>query len=225
MSSNRPPTRRALPIFELFEAWKRDSWASANRQQSGRQNPYVNVSRLKTILLRTRKSKSFNDGRAHIWIFRSLKNDSGKSANQPHCWTAQPIFQLFEPWKSYSWPSANRPFCRTVLLLSERSAAWICHSLKLANRPPCISARYISECFAALKQNSWVSNISRSVTYQGSTTHTSTFRRLRTRFIRISKSKSFHDGTAHISTFRKLNKRFLSISKLNTGGKALPIFE
>ena len=108
----RPSCRTAIPVFEIFVAWKRNSWASAKRPSSR---------------IAMKISHRFAAWQRGFW----------ESLNQPNYWKPQPIIERFAHCKRDSCTSASRTTFRMVLVLFERFATRNHDFREIATRHNC----------------------------------------------------------------------------------------
>ena len=180
-SANQLHSWRALLIFEPFAASKRNSWTSANRTLCRRYYPYLNVSQPENVISEDHQIDPLQDGTAHIWTFRNLK-ELFQSINKstPFAESHSPYLTVFQP--EYAIPENQQidpvtgrhcPYLnvsQTENAISENQhynplEGWHCPYLTSRNRKrhswasaistTCRTTLPISERFVAWKRDSW----------------------------------------------------------------------
>ena len=107
----------ALPIFDSFATWIRDSWASANQ----------------TYILHSVQSLYSRMALQKPERFTAWKRNSREVCNRHAYNSALSIFERFADWKRDSWASADQHSCGSELPIHKCFAAWIRDSCAWAN--------------------------------------------------------------------------------------------
>ena len=123
---------------------------------AGRNNPYVNVSKPQNTIP-INKSRSLNDCTAHFWSFRCLKSRFLSISKSTLLMDSTAHISSFGTLKTLF---VN--ISKSTLLHDATAIIWTFRDLKMpflqtSNRPTWSSTLIIYECFAAWKQNSWIS--------------------------------------------------------------------